>query len=110
MKQGTHPASGSPLSGYEIHLGATTGPDCARAWLTFDGTPEGAACPSGRVQGCYMHGIFSSDSFRRAYLTQFGVTSSLDFESGVETTLDALAAHIETYLDVDLLLTLAGEV
>jgi len=109
-KSGQHPASGTDLTGYEIHIGATTGPDCARAWLTFDGTAEGAASPSGRVQGCYMHGIFSSDAFRRAYLDGFGVTSSLDFESGVENALDALADHVETYMDVDLFLSLAAEV
>ena len=110
LKQGTHPASGTDLSGYEIHIGETTGPDCARSWLDFEGAPEGAASASGRVQGCYMHGIFSSDAFRRAYLAQFGVTSTIEFESGVEETLDALADHIETHFDVDLLLSLAAEV
>ena len=108
QKYGQHPASGTPLTGYEIHIGETTGPDCARAWLTFDDKAEGAASPSGRVQGCYMHGIFSSDAFRRAYLAQFGVTSSLDFESGVEETLDALADHVEAYMDINLFLNLAA--
>jgi adenosylcobyric acid synthase len=110
LKQGAHPASGTSLSGYEIHIGETTGPDCARAWLTFDGTPEGAATDTGRVQGCYMHGIFSSDSFRSAYLKGFGAASSLDFDAGIEQTLDALADHVERYMDVDLLLSLAAEV
>ncbi|APE44146.1 cobyric acid synthase CobQ [Sulfitobacter alexandrii] len=110
LKTGTHPASGTSLSGYEIHIGETTGPDCARGWLTFDGASEGAMSADGRVQGCYMHGIFTSDSFRRAYLSEFGVDSSLVFDAGVETTLDALAAHVERYMDVDLLLSLAEEV
>ncbi len=109
-KSGTHPASGTALSGYEIHIGQTTGPDCARAWLAFDGVPEGAASRSGRVEGCYMHGIFSSDDFRRAYLGKFGVTSSLSFETGVDETLDALADHVERYMDVDLLLELAEQI
>ena len=110
QKSGQHPASGTALNGYEIHMGETTGPDCARAWLTFDGEPEGAASRSGRVQGCYMHGIFSSDAFRRAYLSTFGVSSSLNFETGVEDTLNALADHIERYMDVDLFLNLAREI
>ncbi len=107
LKSGTHPQSGTSLSGYEIHIGETAGVDCDRAWLTFDGQPEGAASKSGRVQGCYMHGLFNSDAFRRAYLAPFGVASSLDFEAGVEDTLDALAQHVERYVDVDLLLSLA---
>lgn len=110
LKTGAHPASGTALSGYEIHIGETTGPDCARGWLTFDGTREGATSADGRVQGCYMHGIFTSDDFRRAYLADFGVTSSHIFDSGVEQTLGALAEHVEKYMDVDLLLSLAREV
>ncbi len=110
LKTGTHPASGTDLSGYEIHIGETSGPDCARGWLTFDGIREGATSEDGRVQGCYMHGIFTSDDFRRAYLADFGVTSSHQFDLGVDKTLDALAEHVESYMDVDLLLSLAGEV
>lgn len=110
LKTGEHPATGTTLSGYEIHIGETDGADCARAWLQFEGRGEGAATPNGLVQGCYMHGLFSSDSFRAAYLAQFGATSSLDFESGVDDTLDALAEHVEQYFDVDLMLSLAGEV
>ena len=110
LKEGHHPASGTPLTGYEIHIGETTGPDRSRAWLKFDGKDEGASSPNGQVQGCYMHGLFNSDSFRTAFLTQLGVASSLDFEAGVDDTLDALAAHVEQYFDIDMLLELAGEV
>ena len=110
LKSATHPASGTALEGYEIHIGETTGPDCTRAWLQSDGLGEGAASPNGRVQGCYMHGIFAADGFRRAFLAQFGVASTLNFEAGVDTVLDALADHVERYMDVDLLLSLAQDV
>ncbi|MGJ8616151.1 MAG: cobyric acid synthase [Sulfitobacter sp.] len=110
LKTGEHPESGTKLSGYEIHIGETSGPDCARAWLQFDGQAEGATSPSGKVQGCYMHGLFSSDAFRRAYLAHFGVTSKLDFEAGVDDTLDALAHHVERYFDLDLMLSLAEDI
>jgi len=110
VKSGTHPGTGTPVSGYEIHLGETTGPDCVRAWLDIDGRPEGAAGRNGQVQGCYMHGLFGSDLFRSAYLAPMGVQSTLDFSGGVENTLDALAAHVESYMDVDLLLSLAADV
>ncbi len=110
LKEGLHPASGTALSGYEIHIGETTGPDTDRAWLSIDGKPEGAASSDGRVQGCYMHGLFSADSFRAAYLADMGVDSSVQFDAGVDATLDALAQHVEAYFDIDLMLTLAGEV
>ena len=110
LKEGEHPESGTRLSGYEIHIGETEGPDRARAWLRFDGQDEGAASPDGRVQGCYMHGLFTSDAFRAAYLSGLGASSVTAFDAGVDATLDALAEHVETYMDVDLLLSLAGEV
>lgn len=110
LKEGVHPASGTALSGYEIHIGETSGTDTQRAWLAFEGRPEGAASKSGLVQGCYMHGLFSSDAFRAAFLAEIGVRSTLSFEAGVEDTLDALAAHVERYFDIDLMLELAESI
>ena len=98
---------GAPVSGYEIHMGRTEGPDCTRAWLEIDGRPEGAASANGRIRGSYLHGIFSSDSFRASYLKQLGVSSDIAYEDGVDQTLDDLADHLETHMDLDLLLSLA---
>ncbi|MEQ6248580.1 cobyric acid synthase [Sulfitobacter sp. HNIBRBA3233] len=110
LRSGTDLASGAALSGYEIHMGATRGPDCERPWLTLEGTPEGAASRSGQVRGCYLHGIFASDSFRAAFLETLGAQSSVAFEEGVEDTLDRLAAHVEAYFDIDMLIASAAEV
>ncbi|WP_102107855.1 cobyric acid synthase [Oceaniglobus roseus] len=106
-----HPDSGTEVQGYEIHLGVTEGPDRARAWLTVDGRPEGAASADGRVRGCYLHGLFASDAFRTAFLGGLGAApGTLFYESGVEETLDALADHLERHADVGALLALAAEV
>ena len=35
-----HLATGEPVEGYEIHLGRTTGPDCARPVLDIAGAPD----------------------------------------------------------------------
>ncbi len=96
-----------PVSGYEIHMGRTEGPDCARAWLEVQGRPEGAASANGRILGSYLHGIFSSDAFRAQYLSGLGVTSETAYEDGVEQALDDLADHLEQHMDLDLLLDLA---
>jgi adenosylcobyric acid synthase len=110
LRRGRHLASDTPLSGYEIHVGGTEGPDSARPWVEIEGRPEGASSADGRVQGCYLHGLFASDAFRRAYLAGFRAESSLDFEGGVEAALEALADHVERFMDVDRLLELAEEV
>ncbi|MDA7966388.1 cobyric acid synthase [Ruegeria sp.] len=107
LRTATALPGGESVSGYEIHMGRTTGPDCARAWLDIEGRPEGAASANGRIRGSYLHGIFSSDTFRASYLSQLGVTSEIAYEDGVDQVLDALADHLEQTMDLDLLLSLA---
>ena len=110
LTEAVHPASGLKVSGYEIHLGETTGPDCDRAWLRIGTRTEGAASADGLVRGCYLHGLYASDAFRAADLARMGGESGLAYESGVEETLDALAAHVARHLDLDRILALAGPV
>ena len=99
-----------PVSGYEIHMGRSEGPDCARAWLNVEGRPEGAASADGRVRGSYLHGLFSSDVFRAKFLADLGHESCIGYDDGVEATLDDLADHLEQYMDLDQLLELARPV
>jgi adenosylcobyric acid synthase len=108
---GTHVPSGAAIEGYEIHLGRTEGPACARPFALLEGRPDGAISATGQVMGSYLHGCFSSDEFRSKFLTSLGFqASSLRFELTIEATLDALAQHLENHLDLDRLLSLAGEV
>ena len=100
-------ALGQSIEGYEIHLGRTTGADTARPFAHIP-APDGATSPDGRVTGTYLHGLFAADAFRAAWLAQFGAASALDYGAGVETVLDRLAAHLETHLDIDRMLALAG--
>lgn len=111
MTNAVHVTTGTPVTGYEIHLGETTGPDCANAWLRVDNRLEGAADKSGRISGCYLHGLFAADHFRHHFLGQLGMpNSNVNYEHNVETTLDSLARHVEAHLDLDALLSLAETV
>lgn len=108
LTEATYLPTGDPVRGYEIHIGSTEGPDCTRAWLDLGPHRDGAASANGRVMGCYMHGLFTSDSFRTAYLSGLGSNSdNTCYEDTVETTLEALADHLERHLDLDALLALA---
>ncbi|MES2914957.1 MAG: cobyric acid synthase [Pseudomonadota bacterium] len=103
-----HPASGTQVTGYEIHLGRTDGPDRARPMFIARGQPEGAVRADGRVMGSYLHGMFTADAFRRAFLAGLGATpGNASYDQTVEDTLDALADHLATHIDCDRLLTLA---
>lgn len=107
----TYLATGDTLGGYEIHIGDTTGADCDRAWLSIDGRGEGATSPDGRVKGCYLHGLFSADGFRKAFLETLGKpVTDHNYAVSVEDTLDALSSHLETHMDLDQLLSLAAEI
>jgi len=109
LSNATYLPTGDAVSGYEIHLGVTEGPDCTRAWLSLDGRGEGAASADGRIMGCYLHGLFAADAFRTAFLAAIGKqVSAHDYGQSVADTLDALADHLEDHLDIDRLLTLAG--
>ncbi|MEM9579597.1 MAG: cobyric acid synthase [Pseudomonadota bacterium] len=109
LTDAVHLQSGAALTGYEIHLGVTTGAGRDRPWLTVAGVPEGASSPDGRIQGTYLHGLFTSDTFRTAYLGD-AAAGGLRYSDGVDQTLDALADHMEAHVNVDLLLELAAEV
>jgi len=102
---GRHLASGEAVRGYEIHLGRSDGPDGARPFLDLDGRPDGAVSADGRVAGCYLHGLFAADGFRRATIGGHG--AEIVFEDEIEKTLDDLAAHLARHVAVDDLLRIA---
>jgi adenosylcobyric acid synthase len=101
--------SGERVHGYEIHMGETDGPDRARPLLMLDGRPEGAQSADGRVAGCYLHGLFAADGWRRRFLGTLGVAAdeTLGFEAMVDRALDRLADHLEAVVDLDRLLEIA---
>jgi len=89
-----------PVHGYEIHYG--------------DGHPDEALFPfshrsaDGLVWGTYVHGLFASGEFRRAWLAAMGVdtANAVDHDTRVMASLDLLADALEASLDPDLLVPL----
>lgn len=100
----------TPLHGYEMHMGVTTGADTARPVVRLsDGRVDGARSRSGRAIGSYIHGFFTDDAQRSAWLARFGAAPSTRRHScEVESTLDELAAHLARHCDVAGLMALAA--
>lgn len=99
---------GTPLSGYEIHLGRTSGPDCLRPSAVINGADDGATSADGKVFGTYLHGLFGADAFRARFLESLGVSGGgVDYRAEVERALDAIAAHLEAHLDCSAIFGLA---
>jgi len=95
-------ALGEPVNGYEIHHGIVT---------VDGGTPFLDGCAAGSVAGTTWHGIFESDGFRRAFLTDLAArdyTPARDvrFAAVRERRYDVLADLIEHHLDTAALLAL----
>ncbi len=108
--RGTDLLGGAPVSGYEMHMGRTSGPAASRPMLRLELGDDGAVSADGRIAGCNLHGLFAGDAVRRQFLSRLGAEAdpALAWEERIEATLDALAEHLEAALDMDRLLEIAG--
>ncbi len=110
-RSGLELATAQPVYGYEMHIGVTEGPGTARPMLALDGQDRdhGVRSADGKVMGCYLHGLFASDGFRRHFLNAIRRrdVQGIQYEKQVDATLDELASHLQQHVQVDALLALA---
>jgi adenosylcobyric acid synthase len=102
--------SGAAFAGYEMHVGVTAGPGCARPFLSFDdGRPDGAVSADGRIAGTYVHGLFDRSQSRVALLAELGaVATPGDHSLVVDQALDEIAESLQQSLDIGALERIAG--
>lgn len=81
------------VTGYEIHLGETIGPDCARPTALISGRADGASSLDGKVWGTYLHG----GTMLAAHV---GATAG-DSRLIADAALDEIAGELAYLLDVD---------
>jgi adenosylcobyric acid synthase len=96
-------APGAPIQGYEIHMGRTTLADDALPLITITqhgaslcAEPDGCQSADGRVWGCYIHGIFANERFRRGWLRTLGWQAH--GEAALADPYDRLADHVEAHV------------
>jgi adenosylcobyric acid synthase len=115
-----HEGTGLPVSGYEIHMGDSMPLQTPRPMVhihTRNGQAvdrmDGAMDTSGRVWGCYVHGLFDNDAFRRHFLTEvrtaFGLPMPPTAEPGIANPYDRLADAFERHIDMSLLWKILDE-
>ncbi|MGB3212013.1 MAG: cobyric acid synthase [Desulforhopalus sp.] len=110
-KSGVHQLSGKKIAGYEIHHGVSSMTQAPL--LCFD---DGSRCgrmeKSGKIWGCYLHGIFDSDEFRRWFIDGLRQSAGLQRIEEIlapydlEIAFDRLAACVRESVDMDTLYSL----
>ncbi|MFC3581421.1 cobyric acid synthase [Sphingomonas hylomeconis] len=109
--EGRFVAGEAGFGGYEIHAGVTTVDPGAPPLLRFaDGTFDGASARDGRIAGCYVHGLFDRAEARAHLIATLGAASDgTERREEIDHALDAIAATLEDVLDIDAILTIAGQ-
>ncbi|MHB1557043.1 MAG: cobyric acid synthase [Isosphaeraceae bacterium] len=106
--------AGRVVTGYEIHMGRTRG---GRPWMELgrrdrsDHAEDGCAVDGGRIWGCYLHGIFGNDEFRRAWLASLGrglAAPSAPASRLFSESIDRLAQVVERAIDIGTLTQIIG--
>lgn len=102
-------AWGQSFTGYEMHVGLTEGPDCARHFARMaDGRVDGAVSPDGGVYGTYVHGLFASTDARAGLMASLNVNSAgANYAASVGQALDEIAAQLELHADIDGMIEIA---
>jgi adenosylcobyric acid synthase len=105
---------GTPVRGYEIHMGRTElGPGAAPLLrLRAAGESEHAdGAVTGAVCGTYVHGLFDQPELRAAFLNTLRAARGLPLRppsAPQADDLDRLADHVEGHLDATALRALLG--
>ncbi|MDM7956102.1 cobyric acid synthase [Blastomonas sp.] len=107
---GTSLRDGAAFAGYEIHVGQTRALGPLQPLLRLaDGAEDGVVSADGQIAGCYIHRLFDHPAQRGAWLARLGAQSDGVAQGHrVDQALDALAASLEDYVDIDRLLAIAG--
>ena len=97
--------NGETIEGYEIHMGRALG---ANSWLEIKlrngqdaSIADGAVSGSGRVWGCYLHGLFANRNLRHAWLRSLGWRAAQTADADLfAASLVRLADSLEESLDM----------
>jgi len=110
-KSGTNKLSGREVYGYEIHHGQTKS-EKPPLFVYDDNTSCGIAASEKKIWGCYLHGLFDSDGYRRDFIDTVRLRKGLSSYQGIpilydlEPAFDRLADTVRAGLDMDLVYSL----
>ncbi|WP_413498547.1 cobyric acid synthase [Buttiauxella gaviniae] len=109
-------SSGTPLQGYEIHMGETQRGENTAPFATFtecNTQPyhnlDGAISEDGRVLGTYLHGLFDSGEFTRSLLDSLRLRKGLqawegevfDYQDHKDQQFNILADAMREHINIE---------
>lgn len=97
------------VSGYEIHMGISSGPAIDNPFIDLGETGDGAVSADNQVAGTYLHGLFETGEACDAILRWAGLEKPLtpDYNSLREAGIDQLADSAEQHLDIPQIFSIA---
>jgi adenosylcobyric acid synthase len=115
-------AAGAPITGYEIHMGRTTGEGVEPPFRIQDRSDvpvteatawDGVLDPSGLVLGTYIHGLFHNGQLRNALLQELARRKGVSLpdaqrELVLDQEYDKLADWVRGYLKMDHIYRMTG--
>lgn len=98
-----------PVSGYEIHMGISSGQALNRPAVSFsDGQYDGAVSEDDQILGTYLHGLFEQAEACQQILNWAGLKESRqsDYLALREANIERLADTLEEHIDLQQLFQL----
>lgn len=91
----------APITGYEIHMGLSTGEAMQKPVLMIDNKPEGAMSQDNQIAGTYLHGLFDHEQACAAWLAWAGMQTQhpFSYENLRNDELNRLADCVEQHLN-----------
>jgi len=89
-----------PVTGYEIHVGQTTGSDLAQPLMQLNTGSDGARNSEDTVMGSYVHGLFDEPKLLEVLLKWAGLehTQAFDYPALRASEIERLADVVELEL------------
>jgi adenosylcobyric acid synthase len=98
---------GTPIQGYEIHMGRSQPtdqslPSLCQVGHLAEGHFDGALSHEGHIWGTYLHGLFDNDALRHAWLRSLGWQGAGQVFDR-QQAYNRLANHVRAHLDMEVL-------
>jgi len=101
LVHGTCAFADASVTGYEIHMGVSTGPALDKPVFRIDGRDEGARSGDDQVLGSYLHGLFDTPAACNALLHWAGLANgrAVDTAARREASLERIAEAARPLFD-----------